>query len=48
MLHDYKETENRAQEKASKHPKAAKGNARAHRLSKGPHMKNVPKGHKPR
>jgi len=45
---DYKEEENRAQEKASRNPRAAKGQRRAHRLSKGPHMKNVPKGRKNR
>jgi len=46
LLKDYKEDENRAQERASKHPKAAKSQARASRLSKGKHMKNVPRGKK--
>ncbi len=43
LLHDYREEENRAHEKASKHPKSSKSRARGHRLSKGKHMQNVPR-----
>ena len=42
MLAQYREEENEAAQKQSKHPKSAKSSARGRKLSKGKHMQNVP------
>jgi len=46
LLAQYKEEEQEAVEKQSKHPKSAKSSARGRKLSKGKHMQNVPMKHK--
>jgi len=43
LLAQYKEEEKEVAEKQAAHPKAAKSSSRARKLSKGPHMKHVPR-----